>query len=587
MKKIRILSLFLVLVMLLGALAIFPVAADEPTIEVLGAQIRTTGTQGIRFIGRVKKSATTGTGSSANFGFVIIPQNMMAENAALVYNTSGAKKVKATYLMPDTSVTAAGLTYNGSYYYFTVVLTGIPENSYGTTLVTKAYLNIGGSNYTYSNSPEKEKRSIYTVAQTLKDQLGANAPAFINTVIAQYNAVGADMLVADIDRWFSPTSGSYASSALQNTYARLTTAKKLNVGYFGGSITKGVGASNASTTSWRALTTSWLKTNFPAANITEVNAAIGGTGSVFGAYRLVDDLKLKTIQPDLLFIDFAINDQYDGITVAEVKSYIETIIRTVYEYSPYCDIIMVYTTDRSRLNKTDSTNYPCLAAQHTVATTYGLTEIYVGKLLCEEYSITSTTTWDNSNLFADIVHPVDAGHAKYAGYITSVLNTELSKNLNPYGYVKHSIPSASYSPLSYTARYFFNASKGKTTGFNLHEDTNLDEKGYLKPNAGETGAKVKFTFVGTGLQLWTYARTVSSTIKVTVDGSSTNYTIQRGGSDGNKPYRVASGLSNTTHTVTIEVTATSSTSSSNVLDLMALMVEGDPNFTGVTFINLN
>ena len=98
---------------------------------------------------------------------------------------------------------------------------------------------------------------------------------------------------------------------------------------------------------------------------------------------------------------------------------------------------------------------------------------------------------------------------------------------------------------------------------------------------------MKFSFVGTGLQLWTYARTVSSTIKVTVDGSSTNYTIQRGGSDGNKPYRVASGLSNTTHTVTIEVTATSSTTSSNVLDLMALMVEGDPNFTGVTFINVN
>ena len=94
---------------------------------------------------------------------------------------------------------------------------------------------------------------------------------------------------------------------------------------------------------------------------------------------------------------------------------------------------------------------------------------------------------------------------------------------------------------------------------------------------------MKFTFTGTGLQLWTYARTVSSTIKVTIDGTSTNYTIQRGGSYGNKNYRVASGLSNTTHTVTIEVTATSSTSASEVFTIMALMVEGDPNFTGVTF----
>ena len=583
MKKIRFLSLILVFVMLLGSLVILPVAADNANIQVLGAQIRTEGTQGLRFVGRIKKSAYTLTfGSNANFGFILIPQNRMSNGEELVYNTAGSKKVKAEdILSPASAQTVVGNSYSSDYWYFTAVLTGIPEDSYGTTIVAKAYV-LNGNSYVYSDNADKEKRSIYSVAQGIVDQ-GGSIPAFVTTVINTYNEVGADMNVADIDRWFSPTTGSYASSALQNTYARLTTAKKLNVGYFGGSITKGVGASDQNTTSWRALTTSWLKTNFPAANISEVNAAIGGTGSVFGAYRLVDDLKLKTIQPDLLFIDFAINDQYDGITVAEVKSYIETIIRTVYEYSPYGDIIMVYTTDYTRRNYTDSTNYPTLAAQHQVATTYGLTEIYVGKLLCEEYSITSTSAWNSSNLFADIVHPVDAGHAKYAGYITSVLNTELSKNLNPYGYVKHSVPSASYSPLSYAARYFFNASKGKTTGFNLHEDTNLDEKGYLKPNAGETGAKVKFTFVGTGLQLWTYARTVSSTIKVTIDGTSTSYTIQRGGSDGNKPYRVASGLSNTTHTVTIEVTATNSTTSSNVLDLMALMVEGDPNFTGVSF----
>ncbi|MBE6529190.1 MAG: SGNH/GDSL hydrolase family protein [Ruminococcaceae bacterium] len=583
----RVFSVLLILAMLLGTL-IIPVSALDPQVpEVLGASIRTEGNQGLRFVGRIKKtgSITLTHGSEANFGFLIIPESS-TDGSAITKDTDHVSQIPAALEMGQGSVEAAGLTYDPNYYYFCVVQINIPANFYGTNFVARAYINNGGS-YIYSDSGEtRAKRSIQYVAQTIAG-MGGDIPAFITTVLTKCAEEGYDVYVNG-NRFF-PSSGSYASSTLQNTYARLTTAKKLNVAYLGGSITKGVGASDANTTSWRALTTSWLKTNFPDADITETNAGIGGTGSVFGCYRAIDDLKLEndSKKPDLLFIDFAINDQYDGITVAEVKQYMETIVRTVYEYSPYCDIVFVYTTDRTRRNYTDSSNYPTLAAQHDVATKYGLTEIYVGKQLCEAKSITSTSTWDSSNLFADIVHPNDSGHALYAGYVTSVLNTELTKSLNPYGYVAHSILSASYSPLTAPARYFFNASSGKTTGFTLYEGTNLDEKGYLKPEPGETGAQVKFTFVGTGLQLWTYARTVSSTISVNIDGSSNSYTIQRSGSDGNKPYRVASGLSNTTHTVTITVTATSSTTSSNVLDLMALMVEGDPNFTGVTFINVN
>ena len=69
---------------------------------------------------------------------------------------------------------------------------------------------------------------------------------------------------------------------------------------------------------------------------------------------------------------------------------------------------------------------------------------------------------------------------------------------------------------------------------------------------------------------------------MTVDGVSANYTIQRGGSDGNKAYVLAAGLSNTTHTVTIESVSVPSTSGKE-LTLRALMVYGDATFTGVTF----
>lgn len=596
MKKVKILSLLLAFVMLLSAF-IIPAAADTVQApEVLGASIRTEGDQGLRFVGRIKKNNALVTDGSdnVNFGFLIIPESM-TDGSAITVSTTSVKQVKAKRLMGKDAVEAVGLTYDANYYYFSVVQLGMPENFYGVNMVVKAYVNNSGT-YTYSNTPDYEKRSIQFVAQAIKD-LGGEIPAFVTTVLTKYEQQGADIIVADVAHWFNASSGSYATSALQNTYARLNTAKTLNVAYIGGSVTVGVGLEGSYTAakdSWRALTTSWLKTTYPNATITETNAGIGGTGSSFGAYRAIDDLKLKdeAKKPDLLFIDFAINDQYDGITTAEVKQYMETLIRTVYTYAPYCDIIIIYVTDKTRLNYTDASHYPTLAAQHEVATKYGLTEIYVGKMLVEEVGLTASN-WNNTYFGgegaenpSDIVHPNSKGYKKYAGYVQNVLSTELTKSLNPYGYVKHEILSASYSPISNPARYFFNDSKDKTTGFDLIEKpTSLADKGYLKASvAGVTGAKVSFTFTGTGLQLWTYARAQASTIKVTIDGTSTNYSITRS-SDGNKPYRVASGLTNTTHTVTIE--QTTAPASGNLLTLQALMVEGDPNFTGVTFINVN
>ena len=337
------------------------------------------------------------------------------------------------------------------------------------------------------------------------------------------------------------------------------------------------------TLSWRGLTTNWLRTNFPHAQINEVYAAIGGSGSNFGAFRVIDNLRLRdnAFKPDLLFIDFAINDQYDGTSANDVKTYMETIVRTVNQYAPYCDIIFVYVTDSTRLAYTDSSHYPTLAAQHEVAPKYGIQEIYVGKLTCEKYNITSSSAWTNSGLFYDTVHPVVAGYAEYGAFVAEVLQAELiTKNLNPHLYSTKILPSASYGALTAPARYFFNGASGKTT-FTLTENkSSLDEYGSLSATAA--GAKVKFTFKGTGLQLWTYARTEASTIKVTVDGTSTNYPIQRGGSDGNKAYVLATGLSNTTHTVTIESVSVSSTSGKE-LTLRALMIYGDTTFTGVTF----
>ncbi len=590
--KLKRIFAFLLVVSCLASCLIFSTAALEPDLSVVGASMRITGQQGLRFIGKVANNGAVNltTGESANFGIVLIPKSTLPDLATEIdVHTESARIVPAKNLLIENTVIAAGLSYESGYLYFSAVLIGIPEEFYGADIVARAYINNGG-NYIYSG---QITRSVQFVAAGIAEN--ANAPAdqkeYAENVLAIYEEKGIDMLLPLTALW-DPNASFDTSNSLQNTYHKLTVDKKLNVGYLGGSVTVGVGIGSEgnvsmqtrrNTLSWRGLTNNWLRTNFPHAEINEVYAAIGGSGSNFGAFRAIDNLRLKdnSSKPDLLFIDFAVNDQYDGTSVNDIKTYMETIVRTVNQYAPYCDIIFVYVTDSTRLAYTDSSHFPTLAAQHEVAQKYGIQEIYVGKLTCEKYNITSASAWENSGLFYDTVHPVVAGYAEYGAFVAEALQAELiTKNLNPHLYSTKILPSASYGALTAPARYFFNAANGKTT-FTLSENkSSLDEYGSLKTSAA--GAKVSFTFKGTGLQLWTYARTEASTIKVTVDGTSTNYTIQRGGSDGNKAYVLASGLSNTTHTVTIESVSASSTSGKE-LTLRALMIYGDTSFTGVTF----
>ncbi|MBE6530459.1 MAG: hypothetical protein E7680_07715, partial [Ruminococcaceae bacterium] len=190
----RFLSILLILTMLLASL-IIPVSADEAQVpEVLGASIRTEGNQGLRFIGRIKKtgSITLTFGESANFGFLLIPESSISYGESITKDTSMVSKVPAKKLMGQGSIEAIGLTYDSDYYYFAVVQLDIPASYYETNIVVKAYVDNGGT-YTYSNSGSAEKRSIQYVAQAIADK-GGVIPAFINEVLEKSAEVGTDIV---------------------------------------------------------------------------------------------------------------------------------------------------------------------------------------------------------------------------------------------------------------------------------------------------------------------------------------------------------------------------------------------------------
>lgn len=203
---------------------------------------------------------------------------------------------------------------------------------------------------------------------------------------------------------------------LHNTYRKLQAGGPFSVGFLGGSITEGSGASDPDKTGWAPLVADWLKTSYPQADISIIQASIGGTGSDLGACRCDQDLLSKG--PDLVFIEFAVNDtgNPDDQLVARAM---EGIVRQILRHDLQTDIVFVYTLCQEMLPYyRKGENPPKVVLHQAVADHYRIPTVNAGVRLLRQLD-DSGAPW--SSLFADVVHPSDAGHAVYAQQVIAFL----------------------------------------------------------------------------------------------------------------------------------------------------------------------
>lgn len=104
--------------------------------------------------------------------------------------------------------------------------------------------------------------------------------------------------------------------------------ERLNVVFHGASLTWGANASDPQLTSYRALIGKKLEQKYPQARFKFWDAAIGGTGSQLGLFRLDRDVLKRS--PDLVFLDFSANDGINNATPETLASY-EAIVRRLIE----------------------------------------------------------------------------------------------------------------------------------------------------------------------------------------------------------------------------------------------------------------
>jgi lysophospholipase L1-like esterase len=237
------------------------------------------------------------------------------------------------------------------------------------------------------------------------------------TLIALLLCLLANLPIGHVSARFSslrqdPAADTLRTSTRRNIgsfYTKLRTKKEVTIAYFGGSATAGAGSSEAAKTSYRTLVTEWLRSRNTQAQIKEINAAVDGTGSLYGAMRARRDVIAH--KPDLVFIEFASDDA--GEKESTVKRAVEGIVRQFLTVSQPPEIVFLYTTNAKRNTQTDW--------YESVASYYRLPSLNLQDLTWKMIESGQTTP---SAFWKDGLHLLDAGSKIYARLIIDYLTEQ-------------------------------------------------------------------------------------------------------------------------------------------------------------------
>lgn len=202
---------------------------------------------------------------------------------------------------------------------------------------------------------------------------------------------------------------------LPNFFAKLQSGGPVRIAYFGGSITAASG--------WRPKTFAWFKAQFPKVELIEINAAISGTGSDYGACRIAGDVLEKN--PDLVFMEHRVN----GGGGYEAKS-AEGVARQIWKKDPRIDICLIYTINQPMLKDFAAGKTPWFGAiMENIANAYGIPSIDLGVEIFKREQAGSLIFKSNVELEGKLVfskdgtHPGDAGHEVYRNIIARSMLT--------------------------------------------------------------------------------------------------------------------------------------------------------------------
>lgn len=188
----------------------------------------------------------------------------------------------------------------------------------------------------------------------------------------------------------------------------------ITIAYIGGSITEGPDVQPAQ----RYVTLSYheFEEDFArGGRVTCVNAGLSGTPSNLGVLRLRRDVLDK--EPDIVFVEFAVNDSQDF----QEKQCFESLVRTILEQPNDPAVVLIF-------NRTEN-GYTCQSTMGLTGLYYSLPMISVTDAISAELEQGRMTWRDYSG---DTVHPNAYGHRLTADFIRYLFHGCLAEEWEAY-----------------------------------------------------------------------------------------------------------------------------------------------------------
>ncbi|HWT76819.1 MAG TPA: SGNH/GDSL hydrolase family protein [Mobilitalea sp.] len=231
--------------------------------------------------------------------------------------------------------------------------------------------------------------------------------------------------------------------------------EKVTIAYIGGSITEGAGATT-SEGCYAYQSYLYFKDTFGSGdggNVKFVNTGMGGTPSTLGIIRYDRDVTdYGQVQPDIVFIEFAVND-YQEPTNGEAY---ESLIRKVLSAENQPAVILLFSVFKSRWNMQD--------LYKPIGSAYNLPMISIKDAVVPELEAGQIT---DSEFFIDDYHPTDFGHGIMADCVKYYYSTV---NAEPTAVKDITVPKAAYLGKSFE-------------GIKMIDSKTVDENVFITPGS--------------------------------------------------------------------------------------------------------
>ncbi|MBQ7776420.1 MAG: SGNH/GDSL hydrolase family protein [Lachnospiraceae bacterium] len=228
----------------------------------------------------------------------------------------------------------------------------------------------------------------------------------------------SDAETSTMDDWYQHMLNTSILSVgtngrLEKFIDKLEKDEPVSIVAFGGSITEGAGAENFTYSYGDQFINSLLE-KYPLTGSTYHNSGLGGTPSTLGLMRYERDVTdILGNAPDLVIIEFAVNDYQEP---TDGRAY-ESLVRTILERDEDTAVILLFSVFESKWN---------LQADYIpIGEHYGLPMVSIKDAIATAYAGGHLT---DAEYFADIYHPTNYGHEIMADCLTELFDRVAAKD---------------------------------------------------------------------------------------------------------------------------------------------------------------